>query len=133
MKIKLILVLLSVVLSSCSTDNIDDRSREKQLVGNQYAHLLFDTAEECEAAQAQYFINCAQTIRILSRDEAEVMLTDILYKTDFYVDGNKLVIQASENTYEFSKDIVFEIQDNGNLKRADTGSIWKLFEEDFYE
>lgn len=128
-----ILILLSVLFLGCSTDDDATGITEEQLVGNQYAHLLFDTREECEAAQAQYFTNCAQVIKILNVDEAEVMVTDILYRTDFYVEGNQLVIQAGENTYEFANDIIFDIQENGNLRHTASGSEWILFEDDYYE
>lgn len=116
----------------CSSDNSTiDTSSTKNLIGYKYAHLLFDNREECENANELYFVNCAQVMEVISETEVNIYVTDILYKTVFYIDNNKFVVKSTPETYEFSEDLIFEIIDNGDLKLDE--DIWIKYEEDIFE
>jgi len=130
MRIKATVFLAFILLTGCSKDECSD-GLEKSLVGNKYAHLLFETREECEASWELYFMNCAQTIEVLNETQVEIMLTDILYRADFYVENGKFVVKSSPDTYEFSQDLIFDIAENGNLKLGD--EIWVEYDDTFYE
>ncbi|MCH4824405.1 hypothetical protein ML462_14625 [Gramella lutea] len=122
----MLFIIISIL--GCSKD---DSSNETILVGNKYANLLFETRRECEEAQELYFINCAQVMEIINESEVEIYLTDILYRTNFYIKNNNLIVESTSSTYEFSEDLVFQILENGDLKLEE--ETWIKFEGDFYE
>ncbi|APG59859.1 hypothetical protein [Christiangramia salexigens] len=127
-----LLFLLAFSIIGCSkNDSTNETENTKNLIGNKYAHLLFETREECEAAQESYMINCAQGLEIISDTEVRIFLTDILYNSNFYVKNNMLVVESTPDTYEFSEDLIFEIMDNGDLKLGEDN--WIKYEEDFFE
>ena len=119
------------IIGCSNDDSTDEEGNTKHLIGNKYAHLLFETREECETAQESYFINCAQELEIISESEVRIYLTDILYDTDFYLENNMLVVKSTPETYEFSEDLYFEILDNGDLQLGE--NTWIKYEEDFFE
>ncbi len=132
MKNILSLLLIFVLITGCSKDDsTNQKTIEETLVGNKYAHLNFETREECEAAQEQYFINCAQVLEILNDSEAQIILTDIVYNVNFFIENNELIVESSPTTYEFSEDLIFTLLESGNLKL--NGSNWIEYEEDYYE
>ena len=127
----LIFLMIFSVIGCSNDDHPKEKISAKNLIGNKYAHLFFESREECEAAQESYFINCAQGLEILSESEVEIYLTDILYRTGFYVENNTLVVESTPETYEFSEDLIFTILENGDLQLD--GDTWIKYEEDFYE
>ncbi len=125
---RLFIALFSfLVFTGCSKED----NPEEKFVGNKYANLLFNTREECEASWEKYFMNCAQTLEIISDSEVEIMVTDILYTTGFYVKNGQLIVESSPETYEFSRDLIFQISSNGDLILGDTP--WMIYQESFYE
>lgn len=126
-----ILFLMIFSIIGCSNDDAPIKKNTKNFIGNKYAHIFFESREECEAAQESYFVNCAQGLEILNESEVEIYLTDILYRTDFHIEKNKLIVESTPETYEFSEDLIFNILENGDLKL--NGNNWIKYEEDFYE
>ena len=129
MKNKLTVLFAFIILAGCSSD--DDSKDSENFVGNKYAHILFETREECESSWEMYFMNCAQTLEVINESQVEIMLTDIIYRANFYIENEKLIIQSSPDTYEFPQDLIFHISEDGNLKLDET--IWVKYEEDIYE
>lgn len=127
MKINLIILFGLLFLTGCSKEE----NIEKEYVGNNYAHVFFETREECEASWETYFMNCAQILEVVNDSEVEIMLTDIMYTTNFHIKNGNLIVKSTPETYEFSEDLIFEIQENGDLKLGE--SEWVKFEESIYE
>lgn len=130
MKIKLSLLFAFLILTGCSVDD-DLENPEKNFVGNNYAHLLFDTREECEASWDDYFMNCAQTLEVINEEQVVIMVTDILYRTNYSIENDKFIVRSSPDTYEFSQDLIFHIMDDGSLTLGNTR--WMRYEESFFE
>jgi len=120
------LFLIALTITGCSKESI-----EANYAGNKYANVLFETREECESAQDLYFINCAQLLKILNGSEVEIILTDIAYTTGFSIEGDKMIIESSPETYEFSEDLTFILLENGDLEL--NGRTWIKYENDYYE
>jgi hypothetical protein len=126
MKNNLIILIGFVLLAGCSKEDL-----EKKYIGNKYAHVFFETREECEASWEIYFMNCAQILEVVNDSEVEIMLTDIMYTTKFHIKNGNLIVKSTPETYEFSEDLIFKIQENGNLKLGE--SEWVKFEDSIYE
>lgn len=127
MKINLIILFNFLLLTGCSKEE----NIENKYVGNNYAHVFFETREECEASWETYFMNCAQILEVVNDSEVQIMLTDIMYTTNFNIENGKLIVKSTPETYEFSRDLIFEIQENGDLKLGE--SVWERYEESIYE
>lgn len=127
MKIQYILIIAFLLLTGCSKDD----NAEEGFVGNKYAHLFFETREECESFQELYFMNCAQILEVINDSQVEIMLTDIVYKANFYTKDEKLIVESSPDTYEFDEDLIFEITENGDLKLGEQN--WLKYEDSFHE
>lgn len=83
----------------CSNDDSPEDSKNETMIGNTYAHLLFETREDCQAARELYFTNCAQVLRIVNESQVEIYVTDILYLTNYYIEGNKLTVESTQDTH----------------------------------
>ena len=114
--------LLAVMIAffSCSKDN--DAS-DSALAGKTFDHLLFETQQQCLAAQTNpdFFINCHEEIEFTGDDSAVIMLQDILYNVDYTLDGNKIIVSFPGDP---SATLTFEKTNNASLKLLGDGTVW---------
>lgn len=125
MKKYLILSVLGTILLSCSDEDNENRS---EFVSKTFDHLFFKTEQECIDAQPvpDFFINCHRQLHIVDDENVEIMLTDIIYSTNYTIKNNKIIIYSSSNTMEFQNDLIFEIVDPTTLKLTEDNTIWKV-------
>ena len=111
------------LIFSCSNDN--DEALSALLIGETFNHLFFETEQECLDAQPDpdFFINCFQSLEFLDENTAEIVLSDIINRTAYSLNGNRIRIFSSEAT-EFSTDINFLIVDENTLRNVTNGTIW---------
>jgi hypothetical protein len=119
----LLLTSAILLLFNCSKD---DNSGRKDLVGKTFDHLFFNTEQECIDAQTDpsFFINCHQELTILDLENAEIILTDIVYSAKYRVQNNQLIILSNPTTFEFQDDLIFDIVDSNTLRLLTNQTIW---------
>lgn len=118
-------MLILMAITACSP--VTKSGKENMFNNKTFVHLFFNTEEECRAAQPEpdFFINCFQQLDFLNDQKVRIMLTDLLWDGTYKIQGN-LIILSFEPNYEIpSGEIVFEIQESGQLIKSDDNSIWK--------
>jgi len=115
--------LFSFYQLSCSND---DNSEASKFIGKTFDYVYFETEQECLQAQPdlKFFINCHQELSFIDNENAEIMLTDILYSINYTIDNDNIIILAHSRTFEFQNDIIFKIMTNASLKHIDNNTIW---------
>ncbi|MFD0861989.1 hypothetical protein ACFQ1M_07205 [Sungkyunkwania multivorans] len=123
MKRSMVLFLTVSFLLGCSSS---DDVRKADYVGKTFDHRFFDTLQECLDAQPDpnFFINCHQQLSFIDLETAEISLTDIIYRVDYSVFGNRVTLRSGPNTLEFQQDIVFERISDSSLRRISDNSVW---------
>ncbi len=123
MKKYVLFLFVGISLLSCSND---DNSKQSEFIGKTFDYLFFETEQECIDAQPDpnFFINCHQEISIDDNENAEIMLTDIMYSVKYTIDNNELIIHSNSRTFEFQNDIIFEIINTSSLKLKSNNTIW---------
>lgn len=123
MKKYVLLSVLGVLFLNCSND---DNSQHSELIGKTFDYLFFETEQECIDAQPDpnFFINCHQELTIDDNENAQIMLTDIMYSVKYSIDDNKLIIHSDTRTFEFQNDMIFEIINTTSLKLLSNNNIW---------
>lgn len=115
--------LIGILLLSCSSD---DNSEASKFIGKTFDYVYFETEQECLDAQPDpnFFINCHQELSFIDNENAEIMLTDIMYSINYTIDNDNIIIHAHSRTLEFQNDIIFKIMTNASLKHIDNNTIW---------
>ena len=119
-----LLLFIGITFSNCSND--DDNSQQSELIGKTFDHLFFETEQECIDAQSDpdFFINCHQELSINDNENAEIILTDIIYSVKYSVENDKLIIHSNATTFEFQNDLTFELINITSLKLLSNNSTW---------
>lgn len=125
------LIALIIIQAGCSV--FGTGSDTSDLAGKKYAHLLFDSKQDCRDFNERFFMNCAQTLEFKDSDTARIMLTDIINEADYFAIGDQVVLMATDNTYEFEDNISFKILDNGELLLERNQTVWKEYENSIWE
>jgi hypothetical protein len=116
--------LLSVLLafSACKNRNPDPSFADLQT----FVHPLYDSDAECESARRQTkFLNCDEMVTFYPDGRADVLLGggDIMYRSTYRRKGNKITIGEAAG---IPKKIVFSVINEGQLRRIDNDSEWKV-------
>ena len=101
--------------------------RENLLVNKTYVYLFFSTEKECIENQPNpdFFINCHQQVDFYKNNVVEIMLTDIIWRGTYRMEGN-LVILNFESSYEIpGGEMIFEIINPAKLYLAQNETVWK--------
>jgi hypothetical protein len=91
-----------------------------------YTHDFFASYEECEAAQMNpdFWINCSQTAVFCPSGRVEIMLTDIVHRGDYEVEGRRVSLRLRDNP-EVGRGVVFSVSADGqHLVHHATGTRW---------
>ncbi len=118
-----LLSALGILFLNCSND---DNSQQSELIGKTFDHLFFETEQECIDAQpdSKFFINCHQELSINDDENADIVLSDIIYSVKYSIENDKLVIYSNTTTIEFQNDMTFEIINTNSLKLLSNNTIW---------
>lgn len=127
----LFLILIFTLITGCSDDPVSLNPSDLQ--GKQFAHVLFESEQSCIDYSPDFHINCAQIVAFEDDHKATIMFTDILNEARYFVMGNKVILQATDNAYEFRDSLVFTILPDGDLKLDENETKWKAFEDSYWE
>lgn len=126
MEKKLLYIFVMVLfITSCSQDA--NPGRENMFKNKTFVHLYFDSEEECLAAQPHpdFWTNCHQEIIFHDRKEVTIMLTDILWKGNYKIKGDLLILNFENNPEVPTGEINFKIINPTKLIRLDDNTLWK--------
>ena len=115
-----ILFAFPFLFVSCSNDdNYFPEDREYRL-------LLFNSIEECRSYQETSFVNCYQTVSFNKDGSAVYMVTDIMLRATYKVDGNKITLRMHEDdVYETDRVVHFTIIDDDHIIRQGEEKAWE--------
>lgn len=91
-----------------------------------YTHDFFESYEACEAAQVNpdFWINCSQTAVFCPSGRVEFMLTDIVHRGTYKVEGRRLTLRFQDNP-EVESRVVFSVSaDEQSLVHHASGTRW---------
>ena len=126
MKGKITYIVLLLFLISTSCNKLSSPGKEKQFEDKSYVRLFFNSEKECmEAQPPDFFINCHQQVDFLENNEAEIMISDIIWRGTYEVINKKIIISMEPNFEIPSGEIVFEIRNNTLLIKADDRTEWR--------
>lgn len=131
--------LLAVALAAalCACDSAADSFFDEPRI---YAFDLVEaqtgtpvlTEAECAAVQPDpgSYVNCWQTLLLCPSGRADVMVTDIVYRGRYDVEGSTLSIPFNEMT-EVGRSATFELADDRrSAVFSYTGDRWTLWDAD---
>lgn len=120
---------LFLMVSFCEREEHikNDRDFENQT----FVHKYFKTEKQCLDSQtSDFFINCHAQLNFLEHGEAEIMVTDIMWKGEYEI-INKSIILTFPHNFELPKEtIVFKILNNSKLLWTDNNTIWEKLNGD---
>ncbi|QED37034.1 hypothetical protein FK178_04615 [Antarcticibacterium arcticum] len=122
---KIYMVIAVLLLGACTP--VPPPFRENILANKTYVYLFFSTEKECMENQPDpdFFINCHQQVDFYKNNIVEIMLTDIIWRGTYKIEGN-IVILSFESSYEIPDgEIIFEIINPAKLLLTENGTVWK--------
>lgn len=124
MKTKL-LFLSSLFLFVSFCERNEHPKSNPNLENETFIHLHFRTEQECLDAQpTDFFINCHSEVTFLENGKAEIILTDIIWRADYTVVNNKVVLTFDDNPEVSDNTLVFQILNDSKLQNTDDRTIW---------
>lgn len=125
-----IFLLILMLITACSP--VGTSARQNMLQNKSFAHLYFETEEECLAAQPEpdFFQNCHQQIDFMKDKKVRIMLTDILWDGTYKTQGNLITLTFEPNFEIPTGEILFEIVNPSRLIKTDDNTIWKKISGD---
>ena len=91
-----------------------------------YEHALFETPEECQAAQPpDFFVNCTQGVGFYTDGSVQLVVTDIQNHGTYEIAGDRVVLMFDPAHSEVGARFRFEMVDDSTLIDED-GNEWKL-------
>ena len=118
---------LAVLLMVASCSPGPPPIRENILVNKTYVYLLFSTEKECIENQPDpdFFINCHQQVDFYKNNIVEIMLTDIIWRGTYRIEGNNVIL-SFESSYEIpGGELIFEIINPAKLYLTQNETVWK--------
>lgn len=124
MKTKLLfLSSLFLVISFCERG--EHPKDELNLENQTFVYLHFKTEKQCMDAQtSDFFINCHSEITFLENGQAEIILTDIIWRAEYSVIKKNIVLTFENNPESSDNTIIFQILNDSKLKKLDDNTIW---------
>tara|TARA_R100000935_G_C2785148_1_gene143421 strand:+ start:219 stop:605 length:387 start_codon:yes stop_codon:yes gene_type:complete len=119
------MVLAVLLLLSCT--HVPLPFHENILANKSYVYLFFSTEKECVENQLDpdFFINCHQQVDFYKNNIVVIMMTDILWKGTYKIEGNTVIL-TFENSYEIPDgELIFEIINPSRLLLTENGTVWK--------
>lgn len=124
MKAKL-LFLFSLFLVTSFCERGEHPKDNYDLENETFVYLHFKTEKQCLDAQtSDFFINCHSELRFMENGQAEIMLTDIIWRAEYSIIKNKVLLTFGDNPESSDNTIIFQILTDSKLKKVDDNTIW---------
>jgi hypothetical protein len=98
-----------------------------------YTHDFFESDEECAAAQPNpnMWINCSQTAAFCPSGRVEFMVTDIIHRGTYKVEGRRVTLRFPDNPEVDSRVVFLLAADEHSLVHQTSGTQWsRKFDEE---
>lgn len=116
--------LLLLTAQSCKPETA--AGQEQRFHNETFVYLFYDSEEECmESQPPDFFINCHQQLDFFEDNKAEIMLSDIIWRGEYQVENEKIILTFPPNFEIPEGIIIFEIISDSVLKHASNGTEWK--------
>lgn len=129
--IRKITIALAFLLFATACSRVPPPAKDNMLKNKSFVFLFFSTEEECLESQPEegFFYNCHQQVDFYKDNNVEIMLTDIIYRGKYEIQGNTVIL-IFEPSYEIPNGIVlFEILNGAKLleinQEVEEVKIWK--------
>ncbi len=117
---------LFLLVSFCERE--EHVKSDRDFANQTFVYKYFKTEKECMDSQtSDFFINCHAQINFLDHGEAEIMVSDIIWRGEYNVIKNSIVLTFPNNFELPDETLVFKILNNKKLKRVDNHTIWEKF------
>jgi hypothetical protein len=115
------------ILAACGlSSGCDDDETRRFEEYRAYEHALFETPEECEAAQPpDFFFNCTQTVGFFRDGSVVLVVTDIQNAGTYEITDDRVVLMFDPAHSEVGSRFRFEMIDDSTLI-DDAGNEWTL-------
>lgn len=125
MKMRWLILFLVFGFLSCSEGMMS--GKQKRFENKSYVHLFYSTEKDCEESQPpDFFINCHQQLDLYPNSEAEIMLTDIIWRGTWELRAKEIIVYVP-NSYEIpSGSLTFKVINTRLLKLISNNTEWKL-------
>lgn len=125
MEKKITMLFIIVTLTSCFQEKIS--GRDNMLKNKSFVHLFFESEKECMDAQPDpdFFHNCHQQLDFYENNEVDIMLSDIIWRGNYSVRGNQVILTFEPNHEIPDGEIRFEMLPANKLLHLKNRSIWK--------
>ncbi len=125
--IKKITIALAFLFLTTACSRVAPPAKDNMLKNKSYVYLFFSTEKECLENQPEddFFINCHQQVDFYDNNNVEIMLTDIIWRGKYEMEGNTVILTFEPN-YEIPEgEILFEILNPAKILKTDNGTVWK--------
>lgn len=118
------IILVLFIAQSCKPETVP--GQEKRFQNKSFVYSFYDSEEECLDSQPpDFFINCHQQVDFYKYNQVEIMLSDIIWRGEYHVENNTMILTFEPNFEIPDGIIVFEIKSNSVLKHVSNGTKWK--------
>jgi hypothetical protein len=115
--------LLVLLMSGCDILDPDPKHFPDM---RYYSHDFFESYEACVAAQPNpdFWINCSQTATFCPSGRVDYMVTDIVHRGTYEVDGRRVTLRFRDNP-EVDGRVTFRLSADGrSLVHQAAGTRW---------
>lgn len=97
------------------------------LKNKSFVYLFFETEKECYENQPEpdFFQNCHQQVDFYDENMVELMLTDIIWRGTYHMEGSRVILNFEPNYEIPDGEVVFEVINGSKLLRTDNDTVWK--------
>ncbi|MFD1095863.1 hypothetical protein [Salegentibacter chungangensis] len=123
-----LLMLFALVFSLSSCSRVSSGPDENAFRDKTFVHRYFETEEDCLKAQPDpdFFVNCHQQVDFFSNNEVEIVLSDIIWRGDYIVEGDMVILSFQPNFEIPDGEINFEILNLSVLRKLDDNTRWVM-------
>ena len=123
--------MFSIFLFVSFCERNENPKNEPNFENETFIYLHFKTEQECLDAQpTDFFINCHSELTFMENGQAEIILTDIIWRAEYSVIKNKIVLTFKNNPEIPGGTIIFQILNTSKLKKVDDKTIWNKMDGD---
>jgi hypothetical protein len=128
---KKITIALAFLFLTTACSRVAPPAKENMLKNKSFVFLFFSTEKECLENQPEegFFHNCHQQVDFYKNNNVEIMLTDIIYRGKYEIQGNTVILSFEPGPEIPNGILLFEILNGAKLlelnHEMEEVKVWK--------